>query len=95
MKASEFDEKFDDGESVMDYLNRSDALAPNRGEKRLKADLPVVKTSLHEQASDFAYWQAQPYAVRLAMVEEIRREYHRWRYGAEPQLQRVYRVVKR
>jgi hypothetical protein len=55
----------------------------------------VTIVRLRKQKSDFAYWQTQPYAVRLATLEEIRREYHHWRYGAEPRLQRVYSIVKR
>ena len=53
------------------------------------------KVGLHEQKSDFAYWQTQSYEARLAALEEIRREYHRWKYGAEPRFQRVYSIVKR
>jgi hypothetical protein len=55
----------------------------------------VTKTNIHQQTSDFAYWQTQSYQARLAALEEIRQEYHRWRYGAEPRLQRVYTIVKR
>jgi hypothetical protein len=47
------------------------------------------------QKSDFAYWQGEPYQARLAALEQIRREYHQWRYGAEPRLQRVYTIIKR
>jgi len=54
-----------------------------------------TKVSIREQKSDFAYWQTQPYQVRLATLEQIRQEFHRWKYGAEPRLQRVYSVVKR
>jgi len=54
-----------------------------------------TKVNLHRQKSDFAYWQTQSYQDRLATLEQIRREYHRWRYGAEPRLQRVYTIVKR
>lgn len=54
-----------------------------------------AKMSVHEQKSDFAYWQSQPYEVRLATLEEIRREYHRWKYGAELRLSRVYSIAKR
>jgi hypothetical protein len=54
-----------------------------------------TKVNLYQQRSDFAYWQTQPYLARLAAIEEIRREYHRWRYGAEPRLQRVCTIVKR
>lgn len=55
----------------------------------------VTRVRMGEKRSDVAYWRAQPYQARLAALEEIRREYHRWRYGAEPRLQRVYRIVKR
>ena len=55
----------------------------------------VAKVNIHQQKSDFGYWQSQPYQTRLAALEEIRREYHQWRYGAEPRFQRVYSVVKR
>ena len=55
----------------------------------------VTKVNIHQQTSDLAYWQAQSYQARLAALEEIRQEYHRWRYGAEPRLQRVYSIVKR
>lgn len=54
-----------------------------------------TKVKLGEQKTDFAYWQTQPYARRLAALEEIRREYHRWKYDAEPGFQRVYSIVKR
>ena len=55
----------------------------------------VRKVPLGQQPSDFAYWQTQPYQARLAALEQIRQEYHRWRYDSEPRLQRLYRVVKR
>jgi hypothetical protein len=55
----------------------------------------VVKTSLEEQKSDFAYWQTKSYAERLAALEEIRCEYNNWKYtDAERRFQRVCRVVK-
>jgi hypothetical protein len=54
-----------------------------------------AKVNIRSQKSDFAYWQTQPYQVRLAALEEIRREYHRWRYDAEPRLQRVHTIVRR
>ena len=55
----------------------------------------VTIVPLGQQPSDFAYWQTRPPEERLAALEEIRREYHRWRYGAEPRLQRVYSIAKR
>lgn len=55
----------------------------------------VAKLKLSDKKADAAYWRKQPYAARLAALEEIRQEYHRWRYGAEPGFQRVYAVVQR
>ncbi len=55
----------------------------------------VTRLKMGEKRSDAAYWRAQPYQARLVALEEIRREYHRWRYGAEPRFQRVYTIVKR
>jgi hypothetical protein len=55
----------------------------------------INKVSIKKQKNDFAYWQTQSYQARLNALEKIRREYHQWRHGAEPRLQRVYSVVKR
>jgi len=54
-----------------------------------------TKTKIGDKKSDFEYWQKQPYHVRLATLEQIRQEYHQWKYHAEPRLQRVYTIVKR
>ena len=51
------------------------------------------KVHLKQQPSDFAFWQQQPYSKRLAALEEIRSEYHHWKYNAEPRLQRVYQSL--
>ncbi|PSN15468.1 hypothetical protein C7293_07115 [filamentous cyanobacterium CCT1] len=61
------------------------------GEKRA---VIVIKTSLKSATSDVAYWQSQTYEARLAALETIRREFHQWKYNAEPGFQRVYRIVK-
>ncbi len=47
------------------------------------------KVNLREQKSDFAYWQTQPYQVRLATLEQIRESHHR-RYGAVPRFQSLF-----
>ena len=60
-----------------------------------KIEKVVTIVKLGEKKMDAAYWRKQPVAARLAALEEIRQEYHRWRYGAEPRLQRVYTIVKR
>jgi hypothetical protein len=49
-----------------------------------------TKVGLREQKNDFAYWQTQPYQVRIATLEQIRREFHQWRYGAEPRLKSLF-----
>jgi len=64
-------------------------------EPKINIEKSVTKVNLLKKPTDFAYWQSQPYLARLATLELIRREYHRWRYGAEPRLQRVHRIVKR
>lgn len=53
------------------------------------------KVKLHEQTSDFSYWQSQPYEKRLEALEQIRREYHRWKYDTQPRFQRVYSITQR
>ena len=53
------------------------------------------KMRLSEQPSDFAYWQTQPYAARLAALEQIRREYIAWKYDSDPGFQRVHKILKR
>lgn len=55
----------------------------------------VNKSSIQNQPGDAAYWRTQPYEARLAALEQIRLEYHHWKYHAEPRLQRIYSVVKR
>jgi len=63
----------------------------------MKRDVFVRKDKIQEmdRSLDLKYWQAQPPSARLTALEEIRREYHRWRYGAELGFQRVYSIVKR
>jgi hypothetical protein len=53
------------------------------------------KTSLENQSNDSKYWCTQTYQARLAALEQIRREYHQWKYDSRPRLQRVYTIVKR
>jgi len=53
------------------------------------------KIRLEDQTSDFLYWQSQPFEKRLAALEEIRQEYHQWKYATEPRFQRVYTITKR
>ncbi len=52
------------------------------------------KVNLHESKNDFTYWQDQSYQDRLTCLEQIRQEFHQWKYGAESRLQRVYTILK-
>ncbi len=63
----------------------------------MKRDGFVRKGKIQEmdKSFDLKYWQAQPPAARLAALEEIRREYHGWKYGEEPRIEKVYSIVKR
>lgn len=55
----------------------------------------VTKVSVHDQKSDFAYWQTRSHAERLEAVEAARREVHGLDYATESRLQRVFTIVKR
>jgi len=55
----------------------------------------VTKVTIEQQTNDFADWQTKSYQERLDTLEEIRQEYHRWRYGAEPRLAPVCRILRR
>ena len=59
------------------------------------SEIPVARKYLYQKESDFSYWQTRTRAERLTTLEEIRKEYHQWRYGAEPRFQRVYSIIKR
>jgi hypothetical protein len=51
-------------------------------------------TTTKNQTSDFQYWQKQPPVKRLETLEQIRQEYHQYRYNnVEPRLQRVYTII--
>jgi hypothetical protein len=53
MKASDFDKKFDDGiEDVIDELDMSTLIRPNRQQKRVNVDFPVwMVESLDREAN--------------------------------------------
>ena len=53
------------------------------------------KGNIKQQGNDFAFWQSQPYEIRLATIEQIRNEYNTWKYPNEKEFQRVYKIVKR
>jgi hypothetical protein len=55
----------------------------------------INKVNIKKQNNDFNYWQEQSYQKRLEALEQIRQQYHQYKYNAEPRLQRVYTIVKR
>jgi len=57
------------------------------------ASIRKLRDPLSHQ-EDRSYWLRQPPIVRLDAVEEIRQEYHIWKFGYEPGFQRVYRIIK-
>jgi hypothetical protein len=54
----------------------------------------VTRVRFGQDDGDAAYWQAQSPEARLAALEEIRREYHLWKYGSEPPFRKVVTIVK-
>jgi len=55
----------------------------------------VRKIRVKDQTNDYAFWRKQSYMIRLEALEQLRKEYHQWRYRAEPRLQRVCSIIKR
>ena len=61
-----------------------------------KVDRTVIKkVNINENKSDFNFWQTQSFEFRLETLENIREEYHRWKYGSQQRFQRVYSIIKR
>jgi hypothetical protein len=54
-----------------------------------------TKVKVKEQSTDFIYWQQQPVEKRLETLEQIRSEYHSWKYDSQPRFQRVLSITKR
>jgi hypothetical protein len=54
----------------------------------------VRKVKLTDKKTDATYWRKPPYTARLAALEDIRQEYHRWRYGGEQRMQKVVKIIK-
>jgi hypothetical protein len=47
-----------------------------------------------DRSFDLKYWRDQPPATRITRLEEIRKEYHLWKFGVEPEFQKILRVIK-
>ena len=55
--------------------------------------IKIIRKS--QDNSDALFWKAQSYEDRLAALEDIRTEYHQWKYNDQPRFQRVYRITQR
>lgn len=57
----------------------------------------IVVKKIHETSQDDArYWYDKTPQERIDALEQLRQEYHQWKYkDAQPRFQRVYRVTKR
>lgn len=54
----------------------------------------VTKAGLNDKKIDAPYWRNRSYAVRLAALEEIRQEYHQWKYGGETRMQKIVKIIQ-
>jgi hypothetical protein len=64
--------------------------------RRKIASVSTIR-KLHDPLSrkeDRSYWLSQSPISRFNAVDEIRQEFHIWKYGYEPRFQRVYRIIK-
>jgi len=59
-----------------------------------KMEKVITKTNIKHQTNDFQYWQQQTPQKRIETLEQIRQEYHQYKYNAQPRLQRVYTIIK-
>ena len=61
--------------------------------RKPKIKMGVTRVTLNDKKTDATFWQKRSYAERLATLEEIRQEYHMWRYGGEPRMQKVVKII--
>ena len=64
---------------------------PNLGNDRTK--IRIVKKGSDD--SNWIYWASLTGSERLSLLEKIRKQVIKEKYGADPGFQRVYRIVKR
>ncbi|GCA72556.1 hypothetical protein MiYa_04109 [Microcystis aeruginosa NIES-2519] len=77
------------------YLIKGCLIVFNAYLLNLSMKITYQKVNLKAPKTETAYWRSQSYQTRLSALEEIRQEYHQYKYNAEPRLQRVYTIVKR
>ena len=73
MKASEFDRKFDDDESVLDMLDLASARKPNLAQKKVNVDFPVwMIESLDRTARRLGVTRQS--VIKMWLAERLERE---------------------
>jgi hypothetical protein len=55
----------------------------------------VTRKRKGDEDAPWVYWLTRPVSERLAMVDEIRAEYHGWTDEPEPRLSRVCQIIRR
>ena len=55
----------------------------------------VTRKRKGDDDAAWTYWVTRPVSERLAMVEELRAEYHGWTHEPEPRLSRICRIIRR
>ena len=73
MKASEFDRKFDDGESIINELDISSPRKPNLGQRKVNVDFPIwMIESLDRTARRMGVTRQS--VIKLWLAERLERE---------------------
>jgi len=63
-------------------------------QRTVKIKKVVTKIKLNDKKTDSAYWREQSYSARLIALEEIRQEYHHWKYGGEERMKKVVKIIR-
>jgi hypothetical protein len=75
MKAAEFDQKFDDGESVAEALDLSRARRPGEEQKRINVDFPVwMITALDREARRLGVTRQS--VIKMWLAERLQQAGH-------------------
>ena len=73
MKASEFDRKFDDAESVLDVLDLASTRKPNLAQKKVTVDFPIwMIESLDRTAHRLGVTRQS--VIKMWLAERLERE---------------------
>ena len=73
MKASEFDRKFDNGETVLDYLDLTSTRKPELEQKRVNVDFPMwMVEALDRAARKFGVTRQS--VIKMWLAERLENE---------------------